>query len=364
MALDRVAVSEAVYRATIADSDGRDESWLVSRRVGLDDDVRVPASVAAALGGRQLALLPRGGVAAPLDAAAADRRPARRAFCFLPLPLKTGLPVHVNAHFALDHEARRCLWPDDDAGAKADWNYLLVRDVVAPAYVSLLRRVPHYLSSSVVADNISLMESFGDEIPNLDAYGRLFPALPPGRGYWRSLAEAVYQRIERRQEAVFPVAVPSADAAASGAALNALALDASSSTQLEVEWISTVGEGAARPFFDNLTHALGGPAPGARDPARRAARVRLQDRPPVARRLRQLRGGRRRRPLRRAARRHRLLRAVPERLVPLRAARPAGRRRDDAVRQQRRPEGRPRLLLAGQNDSPVLSLKRYTVPVL
>jgi len=183
VALDRVAVSEAVYRATIADSDGRDESWLVSRRVGLDDDVRVPASVAAALGGRQLALLPRGGVAAPLDAAAADRRPARRAFCFLPLPLKTGLPVHVNAHFALDHEARRCLWPDDDAGAKADWNYLLVRDVVAPAYVSLLRRVPHYLSSSVVADNISLMESFGDEIPNLDAYGRLFPALPPGRGY-------------------------------------------------------------------------------------------------------------------------------------------------------------------------------------
>jgi len=120
VALDRVAVSEAVYRATIVDSD---ESWLVSRRVGLDDDVRVPASVAAALGGRELALLPRGGVAAPLDAAATDRRPARRAFCFLPLPLKTGLPVHVNAHFALDHEARRCLWPDDDAGAKADWNY-------------------------------------------------------------------------------------------------------------------------------------------------------------------------------------------------------------------------------------------------
>ena len=118
--------------------------------------------------------------------------------------------------------------------------------------VSLLRRVPHYLSSSVVADNISLMESFGDEIPNLDAYGRLFPALPPGRGYWRSLAEAVYQRIERRQEAVFPVAVPSANAAAGATALNAAALDASASTQVEVEWISTSGEVAARPFFDNM----------------------------------------------------------------------------------------------------------------
>jgi len=39
----------------------------------------------------------------------------------------------------------------------------------------------------------------------------------------------------------------------------------------------------------------------------------------------------RRRSLRRGARRHRLLRAVPERLVPLRAVRPAGRRRGHAA---------------------------------
>ena len=35
-------------------------------------------------------------------------------FCFLPLPIHTKLPVHINGHFALDHEARRGLWRDDD----------------------------------------------------------------------------------------------------------------------------------------------------------------------------------------------------------------------------------------------------------
>ena len=73
-------------------------------------------------------------------------------------------------------------------------------------------------------------------------------------GYWRSLIEAVYQRIERQQEMVFPVVIPSSETAGA-TPLNA-ALDASASTQLEVEWISTAGDGASRPFFDNLTETF------------------------------------------------------------------------------------------------------------
>jgi hypothetical protein len=45
-----------------------------------------------------------------------------QAFCFLPLPLETGLPVHVNGHFSLDHEARRNLWTDDKEGYRSAWN--------------------------------------------------------------------------------------------------------------------------------------------------------------------------------------------------------------------------------------------------
>ncbi len=53
----------------------------------------------------------------------------RRAYCFLPLPVRTGLPVQINGHFALDHEARRALWIDEDTGPKTDWNYMLMREV-------------------------------------------------------------------------------------------------------------------------------------------------------------------------------------------------------------------------------------------
>ena len=52
-----------------------------------------------------------------------------KAFCFLPLPIETGLPVHVNGHFALDHEARRNLWSDDGGGYRTDWNTLLLNEV-------------------------------------------------------------------------------------------------------------------------------------------------------------------------------------------------------------------------------------------
>ena len=175
MNLAQIPVKEVVYRMSLMDSEGYEETWLVSQRVGLDDDVRVPQCVTDAVRSRDLALLPRGGVAALLDSRG-ERRPSR-VFCFLPLPVKTDLPVHVNGHFALDHEARRSLWQDDDRGTKSEWNYLLVREVIGPAYVSLLRRVPTYLSSSVLSDNISVMDSFGDEIPNLDAYSKLFPLL-------------------------------------------------------------------------------------------------------------------------------------------------------------------------------------------
>ena len=253
MTLDEIPVNEVVYKMSIADSEGYEETWLVSQRIGFDDDVKVPQCVADAIRSKDLALLPRGGVAALLDSTG-ERRPSR-VFCFLPLPVKTDLPVHVNGHFALDHEARRNLWQDDDRGTKTEWNYLLVKEVIAPAYVSLLRRIPAYLSSSVVSENISLMDSFGDEIPNLDAYSKLFPLLGShvNKGYWRSLSEMVYQRIDRQQEMVFPIVRPCTET--STTPLNA-ALDSTISMQLEVEWISTAGEGASRPFFDNLTETF------------------------------------------------------------------------------------------------------------
>ncbi|CAK9174309.1 unnamed protein product [Ilex paraguariensis] len=67
-----------------------------------------------------------------------------RAFCFLPLPIYTGLPVHVNAYFELSSNRRDIWFGNDMAGGgkkRSEWNKYLLEDVVAPAYGRLLEKV-------------------------------------------------------------------------------------------------------------------------------------------------------------------------------------------------------------------------------
>jgi sacsin len=64
-----------------------------------------------------------------------------RAFTFLPLPVKTGLPVHVNAYFELSSNRRDIWFGGDMSGggaARSEWNGALLADAVAPAYASLI----------------------------------------------------------------------------------------------------------------------------------------------------------------------------------------------------------------------------------
>ncbi|XP_020275406.1 sacsin [Asparagus officinalis] len=64
-----------------------------------------------------------------------------RAFCFLPLPIITSLPVHINAYFELSSNRRDIWFGNDMAGGgktRSEWNICLLEDVVAPAYSRLL----------------------------------------------------------------------------------------------------------------------------------------------------------------------------------------------------------------------------------
>lgn len=64
-----------------------------------------------------------------------------RAFCFLPLPIVTGLPVHINAYFELSSNRRDIWFGNDMAGGgkiRSEWNMCLLEDVIAPAYARLL----------------------------------------------------------------------------------------------------------------------------------------------------------------------------------------------------------------------------------
>ncbi|KAF3777352.1 Sacsin [Nymphaea thermarum] len=67
-----------------------------------------------------------------------------RAFCFLPLPISTGLPVHINSYFELSSNRRDIWFGNDMTGCgkvRSDWNISLLEDVAAPAYGYLLAEI-------------------------------------------------------------------------------------------------------------------------------------------------------------------------------------------------------------------------------
>ena len=87
-------------------------------------------------------LVPWAAVAAELgtDPTCAEQT-VGRAFTFLPLPVKTGLPVHVNAYFELSSNRRDIWFGGDMAGggaARSEWNQALLSKVVAPCYARLV----------------------------------------------------------------------------------------------------------------------------------------------------------------------------------------------------------------------------------
>jgi hypothetical protein len=99
------------------------------------------------------------------------------AYCFLPLPILTGLPVMVNGFFELSSN-RRDIWQSGQAAGgemtgdgrtRAEWNLSLMRDVIAPSYVRLLVRARDILGFC-------------------DAYQDLFPSPVPAP--WKIVVDA------------------------------------------------------------------------------------------------------------------------------------------------------------------------------
>ena len=64
-------------------------------------------------------------------------------FCYLPLPIYSGLPLHVNGAFAVASNRRTLKEKtnDDKACVGADWNNILFKDSVCTAYLDLLEDV-------------------------------------------------------------------------------------------------------------------------------------------------------------------------------------------------------------------------------
>ena len=206
---------ESKYEMHIKDNKGREENWFVVQRIGFSRE-HFSENIMKAVDKSKIGLLPQGGVAVQLPTRikraqislrskrqekSPNRLPYGRAFCFLPLPERTGLPMHVNGHFVLDHEARRSLWKEDE-GFKSDWNCYLISDIIAALYVDALKFVQHKLFVSqsktmqrkiYLCDTIKTLEKF---FPNLDDISEK---------YWKHLVISVYELSVANQEKFFPV---------------------------------------------------------------------------------------------------------------------------------------------------------------
>lgn len=198
---------EAIYRMTVTDNKTCSKEWLIIQRFGVNEYFSELDQIKQYLNSGDIGFLPLGGIALPIsdrlvraisetndqtgtndiENTAAETTEEKnisknetnyfqtktlkgKLFCFLPLPVVTGLPVHVNGHFALDHEARRDLWKD---GYRQKWNTFVVNGVVIPAWISGLLHLQILITPAIRSAktwrSVNLtMQEFHSHFPNQD----------------------------------------------------------------------------------------------------------------------------------------------------------------------------------------------------
>ena len=194
-------------------------------------------------------MLPRGGVACLLQCTLTSQmQRKKKAYCFLPLPFETGLPVHINGHFALEHETRRKLWRDEAGGYRSDWNNALLCDVIASCYLTLLDKVRGFIQLPVVQESASCNPicSRGTILKSLSIYEKLFPSYPIEEPNWRTLANSVYQEMNKKKCRFIPL-VRGLEPTSGKRAMNS-----QGSERVKVSWFPPTGPGKEQTYFNDL----------------------------------------------------------------------------------------------------------------
>nr|XP_034318199.1 sacsin-like isoform X8 [Crassostrea gigas] len=206
----RVERKEMKYILSVNINNELSQEWLIVTGFGFVEKALISPKIQNAYANKQLALLPTSGVAFNLKNKriiqspdgkkyATEKLGKLRAYCFLPLPLHTGLPVHVNGHFALDHEARRNVWwPDEESqDLKVCWNKCLIENVIVPTYISVLQ----YLKTTLFSNSISKKPW-----NQLDKYHNAFPCMKNiSDKIWQHLGKTLYIKVAETHRCVFPI---------------------------------------------------------------------------------------------------------------------------------------------------------------
>ncbi|XP_030840846.1 sacsin-like [Strongylocentrotus purpuratus] len=175
--------AEVIYQMRLKGK-GRDEDWVICQQVGSADTAEENIM-------RKRKLLPVGAVAARLTGKKEELKGT--AFCFLPLPIATGLPVHVHGYFALDHESRRHLWEGSKTDEQTKWNFHLIQKVIAPAYVKLLLWIQGFFVRKYEWSGSKSCQQKAHTLKLLQKYHTFFPNIGEKGSYWKTLEATVYE---------------------------------------------------------------------------------------------------------------------------------------------------------------------------
>ncbi|KAM7407589.1 hypothetical protein PAMA_003352 [Pampus argenteus] len=196
----QITPHRAIYGTIISTSDERQSKWIIAEQFGTFKNgsrreeklsYKLPqAAVAACVGSK---------VSKTLNQAPSSHRHFDGvAFCSLPLPGKTGLPVHINGNFEVD-SARRSLWKEDGQSLKYKWNESLKQNVIAPLYADLL----HYISRNITEKKVSPARI---ELFFSSSYLCFWPTVSKDVGQeWHEMIHEVYRSIKERGLNVIPV---------------------------------------------------------------------------------------------------------------------------------------------------------------
>ena len=234
-------VKKCSYVMTLRDSDGNEEKWLIVQQFGFEK--AVSESLAFAYRNHELGLIPRGGVACLLGKKSKTPGEAvrkKKAYCFLPLPIETNLPVHINGHFALDHEARRNLWWDEKSGYRSEWNNAILGDVVASCYLTLLDEVRGFYQLPFMANESENLRCLEDDLlERVRRFENLFPQFDGPGSHWNTLVRSVYRGMDEKRRRLLPVVRCASQSTDPG-------------RLIQLNWFPPTGKGKDQAFFNNI----------------------------------------------------------------------------------------------------------------
>ena len=170
-------------------SNAESERWLIQKGVGDVDNLGQDWIYAPQV-------KPRHGIAVRLESVSDGTSFRGRVFCFLPLPVSSRLPVHINGSFVLS-TSRRSLWRSsntDDPDDRDKWNQKLI-EAIASSYAKLLVTAREFYILPECYDSKEKLKI------DIQQYYRIFPTWlcePTPENLYKGLAKMVYIKLDNQ----------------------------------------------------------------------------------------------------------------------------------------------------------------------